>query len=49
MVKCYSLLFYSAKDAHNRGVKQQIEEEILLNKENSYSKLLVDRKYFVLL
>ena len=36
----------SAKDAHNRAVKHKLEEEILLHKENSYSKVLIDSKYF---
>ena len=46
IITCTVSSLYSAKDAHNRSVKQKIEEGILLNKENSYSKVLVDSKYF---
>ena len=33
-----------SKNEHNKKVKKAIEEEMLLNKENTYSKIMIERK-----
>ena len=40
-----TFLFNSAKDEHNRGVQQRIEEEISLNNENTYAKVLIESEF----
>lgn len=36
------LNLYRVKDEHNQKVKKWIEEEILLDRENTYSRLLIE-------
>ena len=38
---CIFLSHTVLKNEHNRAVKKHIEEEVYLNKENSYSKVLI--------
>ena len=44
MYRSICIFTYRAKDQHNRDVKKCIEEEISLNKENSYSKVVIESK-----
>lgn len=41
-----SYFFNRSKDEHNKNVKKSIEEEISGNKENVYSRLLVESGFF---